>query len=267
MVVSCRWVAVAAVLGGALGACGSDDSGDDDDMGMAGSGASGSTAGSASPSYGTDLDSAILFSPMYTAYDGEHTFSVPAVVNGYSGVVWEAEDPSMVDLVQEGDAVMITSRKAGTTRIIARAGDLSGSAEINITEADPSLWAIGETRYNNEIPLPNFDPSMVMGMGFTIPDDLSCRNCHGSGAEALSVEHTPQQTGGYSDEQLIAIFTMGQKPPTAGWKSGIPEAIYTRLHTWEATEEEKQGIVVYLRSLTPASQGDIDFGGLFHRGM
>jgi len=270
MVVSCRWVAVLAVLS-VLGACSSSEDGDDgdDNGGSAAGGGAGDNGGGAGTgaAVGTELDADMLFSPMYSAYDGgEHIFKVPAIVNGYTGVEWSAEDPSMVDLVRTGDnSVMITTLKAGTTRIIARAGALSGSAEIHITEANPADWVLGEQRYNNMVPLPAFDPMMAMGMGFDIPSDLSCRNCHGGGATALSVEHTPQQTGGYSDADLIAIFTMGQKPPTAGWRSGIPMFIYTMLHTWAATEEEQKGIIVYLRAMEPMSQGSIDFGGLFNR--
>ncbi len=269
MVVSCRWVAVLALLS-VLGACSSSDDGDDDDNGgsSGSAGDNGGGAGMAAP-VGNELDADMMFSPMYSAYDGgEHTFKVPAIVNGYTGVTWSAEDPSMVDLVQTGEnSVMITTRAAGSTRIIARAGGLSGSAMIHITEANPADWVLGEQRYNNGVPLPDFSAMQAAGAGIMIPDDLSCRNCHGGGADALSVEHTPQQTGGYSDEELIAIFTMGQKPPTAGWRSGIPMFIYTMLHTWSATEEEKRGIIAYLRSMEPMSQGEIDFGGLINRGQ
>ena len=261
--VSGRWIALAVVMGSMLGACGSDSGDDDgnaggDDMNQAGS----------SGAVGNELDDAILFSPMYSAFDGVHDFKLPAIVNGYTGVTWEAEDPDMVDLAPLGDnGVTITTRKAGTTRIIARSGPLSGSAELIISEASAADWELGQMRYDNGVPLPTLDPAMAMAMGgFMIPDDLSCRNCHGGGAMALSVEHTPQQTAGYSDADLIAIFTMGQKPPTAGWRSGIPMFIYTMLHTWTATEDEKRGIVTYLRSLEPKSQGEIDFGGLVNRG-
>lgn len=271
MVVSCRWVAVAVMMV-ALGACSSSDSGGNDSSGgtagSAGSNAGGDTGGGAgtSAAVGTELNADMMFSPMYSAYDGgEHVFKVPAIVNGYTGVRWSAEDPSMVDLVETGEnSVMITTRKAGTTRIIARSGALSGSAEIHITEANPADWLLGEQRYNNMVPLPDFSAMMASGMGIMVPGDLSCRNCHGGGADALSVEHTPQQTGGYSNEDLIAIFTMGQKPPTAGWRSGIPMFIYTMLHTWDATPEEQQGIIVYLRAMEPMSQGVIDFGGLMN---
>jgi hypothetical protein len=262
--VSGRWIAWAVVIGGLLGACGGDESGNDNE-GNAGGG--NSQAGNGSPGVvGTELDANILFSPMYSAYDGVHDFKLPAIVNGYTDVKWSADPADLVSLEMLGDnGVMITTQGAGEVRIIAKSGSLSGSAMLTITEASPADWELGEARYNNGVGLPPIDMATAAAMGVTIPDDLSCRNCHGGGAMALSVEHTPQQTGGYSDADLVNIFTMGAKPPTAGWSSGIPEFIYMRLHTWTATEEEKKGIIVYLRSFEPKSQGDIDFGGLFNR--
>jgi hypothetical protein len=78
----------------------------------------------------------------------------------------------------------------------------------------------------------------------------------------LAVEHTPQQTGGYSDDDLKKIITMGMKPPGSVSKTGVPLAIYQWFHTWMASPEEQMGLVVYLRSLAPESQGMLDFGGL-----
>jgi hypothetical protein len=103
---------------------------------------------------------------------------------------------------------------------------------------------------------------MIDPMGIDIPDNLQCSNCHSEVADALDVEHTPQQTGGYSDDELISIFTMGQKPGDAKFHTPFPEALYMRFHTWEATEEEREGLVTYLRSLTPKTQGPLDFQGL-----
>ena len=157
---------------------------------------------------------------------------------------------------------MITTRGAGVAKIIATAGPLEGSSVLTITQMSPADWELGNQRYNNEVPLPMIDRTMINPTNIMIPDDLSCRNCHGGGAMALSVEHTPQQTGGYSDEDLINIFTAGTKPPGAQFHTSFPESIYVRFHTWDATEAEKKGIVVYLRSLTPKSQGELDFGGL-----
>jgi hypothetical protein len=225
---------------------------------------------------GDDLD--LYFNPMYSAYDGEHDFKIPAIVQGVQRVRWSALPADAVDMVPDSatGGVLITTRKPGTVKIIARAGLLSGSADLFITDATPADWATGNDRYNNMIPFPEFDipdggieiPDGGFGDGgfdaggFTIPNDLSCRNCHGAGAEALDVEHTPQQTGGYSDEDLINIFTAGTKPPGAQFHTAFPESIYVRFHTWDATDAEKKGIVVYLRSLEPKSQGELDFGGL-----
>jgi hypothetical protein len=80
----------------------------------------------------------------------------------------------------------------------------------------------------------------------------------------LDVQHTPQQTGGYSDMDLINIFTQGYKPNGSVFHTMIPPQIYQRFHTWMATDPEKTGLVCYLRSLEPKTQGMIDFGG---RGM
>jgi len=106
-----------------------------------------------------------------------------------------------------------------------------------------------------------------------IPANTSCAMCHnnmGGSALALTVEHTPLQTGGYSDEDLIQIFTQGQKPMGAKFNSPIlnmfPEQfatmIYTTLHTWEIPPEVERGIVYKLRSITPKKQEEIDINRL-----
>jgi hypothetical protein len=219
-------------------------------------------------------DLTLLFNPMYSAYDGVHDFQLPAIVQGVQDVDWSARPADAVDLAPDSETggVMITMRQAGEVQIIARAGNLSGSATLYITDATPEDWELGEQRYNNEIPFPMFDipdggfmPTADGGMpnvDIEIPDNLSCRNCHGAGAEALDVEHTPQQTGGYSDDQLKSIFTMGMKPEGSTFHTPFPPSIYEQFHTWDATDAEKKGIVVYLRSLTPKTQGTLDFSGL-----
>ena len=67
-----------------------------------------------------------------------------------------------------------------------------------------------------------------------------------------------------SDQELITILTMGMKPAGVGFRILPPMLgdqtdveIYADYHTWEATDEELKGLVVYLRSLTPTGQGDI----------
>jgi hypothetical protein len=253
-----------AALAMAIAACGSDDGG----------GSEGKVIGN---QFG------LAFSPIYTAFDGQHDFRVPIVPQG--GVVvdnWEIVDAKGV--VQKGVAdftpessfggVTLKTNKAGEYFVLAHAGKQTGCAKIHIAAATPAEWTAGEARYNNSIMLTSIMPTGMMPMN--LPKDLSCKNCHGEGAMFLAVEHTPQQTAGYTDEELAKILTMGMKPtppdPTVpaectpfAWmpsKTGVPLALYRWFHTWTASPEETAGLVLYLRSLPPKSQGALDFGGL-----
>ena len=228
---------------------------------------------------GNDLS--LFFNPMYSAYDGKHIFKVPAVVQGVAGAKWSARPADAVDLEPDMSTggVMITTRKAGKFLIIARVGRLSGSAPLYVTDADPADWELGNERYHNDIAFPprpdggygvpdggyadgGFPDAGSYNGGQNLPDNLACINCHGDMAMALDVEHTPQQTGGYSDDDLIGIFTMGMKPKGSKFHTPFPPALYQMFHTWDATDAEKKGLVVYLRSLEPKSQGMLDFSGL-----
>jgi len=175
---------------------------------------------------------------------------------------------------------MLKTTKAGDYIVLAKAGKQGGCAQIHITSGTPAEWETGAARYDNNIMLsltmPQEAVQMAMAGSLNLPKDVSCKNCHGEGAMFLSVQHTPQQTAGYTDDELAKILTMGMKPtppdPNAQsqctpyqWspsKTGVPLALYRWFHTWTATDEEIKGLVMYLRSIAPASQGTLDFGGL-----
>jgi len=253
--VSCRVAAVIAVaLGAGLIGCGSDepseglpDMGDNEPV--------------------EKLD--IFFPTLNSAYieGSSRKFQVPAVVNGVKADKWESSDPNAVDFDTSGveNGVIITTRKAGKFTITATAGKRKGTVPLNVTAATEEDFARGEARYNNAIML-NFMPGQIMaGAGgmFMLDNNVSCKNCHGSGAQFLAVEHTPQQTGGYTDDEIKNIFENGMKPAGAKWGS-LPGIMmyYPLFHKWAASAEEYQGLVVYLRSLEPKSQGMLDFQGL-----
>jgi hypothetical protein len=249
------WVSMGTMM--ALLACGSDANGDGGDTTPSG----GPLNLAGQPAFG------LIFSPMYSAFDGTHDFQVPVVPQGGVAVdKWEitnaqgAVQTGVADFAKEDSfgGAMIKIRKAGDYFVVAHAGKQTGWAELHVTAATPEQWAMGEARYNNSIML----DSLVPMTGMMVPKDPSCKNCHGTGASFLDVEHTPQQTGGYSDTDLIGIITTGTKPPNSTSKSGIPLMLYKYFHTWIATAEEQQGLVVYLRSFQPKSQGAIDFGGV-----
>ena len=221
----------------------------------------------------------ILFNPMYSAYDGVHMFQLPAVVSGLDpaqvDIEWSASDPSMVALEPDPTTggVMITMQKAGNVSIIASAGSLCGIAPLSITDATPDDWMAGSDRYNNGVVLTRLP---VMG-GRPRPDagtdggvQAKCTDCHGDTAAGpfKTVQHTPEQTGGFSDDDLMNIFQNGIVPKGGYFDTSIVSyAVWQGFHKWDVGDSEK-GLVVYLRSLTPAAQtGAANFGGRFDGGV
>lgn len=250
-------------------------------------GAAALTACSASPTSiepggGEEDNLEILFPKMYSAFDGTHEFKIPAIVDGVKKITWTASDPEMVDLDTQSDgSVILTVRKAGTVTIKAKSGSLSGTASLVVTQATPEDWQFGSDRYNNGITWKQRGDGGTSGGGGgdggggsgdgdgggggrPQPNkQLACTNCHANGGQ--DVEHTPMQTGGYSDAELVAIFSEGRKP--AGSEQRImPADKWSKIHTWTMSEDEKKGLITYLRALEPKSQGPVDFGGRGGRG-
>jgi hypothetical protein len=97
--------------------------------------------------------------------------------------------------------------------------------------------------------------------------EAACTSCHGDTATSgpfKTVSHTPMQTAGFSDAELIQIFTMGVLPEDAYFDDTIvPRQQWSQFHRWTMTAEQATAMVTYLRSLTPESQKGQrgDFGG------
>lgn len=162
-----------------------------------------------------------------------------------------------------------------------------GTAELYVTEATEQGWENGNSRYNNdnELDLPLLEAAPAWGTPefdawvmeqeaaamareddeIMLEGNFECTSCHTTGAKYFEIQHTPTQVSRFSDEELLDIFTMGKKPSSEDFRLIPPEGIlgipadelYADFHTWEGTEEELSGIVIYLRSLTPEGQGDI----------
>lgn len=217
----------------------------------------------------------VVFSPIYSAYESTHTYQVPAVVKGVaaSAVKWGTSDPSMVDFAPDPSTggTMMTIQKAGTARIVASAGNLCGSSTLTVTAATPEQWAAGNKRYNNGV---------VLDVPTTVPTSATpnatqataaCTNCHGPTASNVfkTVSHTPEQTGGFSDDELRNIFRNATLPAGGYYDSNVvPLQYWQMFHKWTMTDEEAQGIIVYLRALTPEAQtGTLNFGGRLDGGV
>lgn len=294
-------ILTALVAGSVVMGCGSDDKpndGNGDGTGTMDSGAEGEESLS------------LTFSPMYSAFieGSSHEFRLPVKVEGSSGTLKVTTEPAdFVDYAPSGDGVVtLTMKKSGdaVVRITDGAGNW-GKADLHVTAATEKDWETGNDRYNNSIlpvnvpegGFPAFDGNFPEAGGFPEGginfdagnirnDNAACASCHvAEGASGMSrtlpdggminvdVEHTPQQTGGYSDEQLITIFTMGVKPegapfrvlsklPVVGSIPAVVAGIYMGIHRWNVGTDVQKGIITYLRSLEPKSQPEVDFGGL-----
>jgi hypothetical protein len=215
----------------------------------------------------------IGFNPMYSAFDGTHTYQVPAVVYGSDQKVTWFADSAMVGMqadLERPNEVLLTMLGAGTTTIHVQTDDgKCGSAPLTISAALDSDWEIGRARYNDGVSLhvngtPAEDggsPLEQSGQGGT-----ACNNCHGITATQgpyTNVSHTPEQTGGFSDSELLDIILHGTFPPNAPFDNDIVQyPVWQNFHRWDdITADQQHGIIVYLRSITPAPQhGQPNFG-------
>lgn len=210
----------------------------------------------------------IVFNPMYSAYEPDHTYQLPAVVKDLpAGVTWAASPADAVSIVtNEQGAALITMRKAGEVTLTATVGKQKGTAKLTIRQSSPEEWQTGNLRYNSMNSAIARTDGGTFG-GFAVDPNASCTNCHGD-TGALEVQHSPQQTGGYSDEQLIKIFSEATKPEGVGMHTNFPETVWKTIHKWKIEESDRLAIVTYLRSLPPKStKAEIDFGGAIRRAI
>jgi hypothetical protein len=254
----------------------------------------------------------IDFSPMYSAFipgSTMHTFQIPAVTDDGNTATWSVSDPTQAQLVPEtfGDdpGVMITVEGVGTgmtgqITVYATESDGScGASVLTITPATEDDWTIGSERYNDGVSLsiarPDGGPPFgggVAGPPRTAADagsfyerdgGTACTNCHGVTATTgpyRDVSHTPEQTGGFSDTDLITIITQGEIPDGGYFDPSVINSAcdggatctqaalreWHSFHQWtDITSDQYPGIIVYLRSLQPEAQNGspaANFGGV-----
>jgi hypothetical protein len=240
---------------------------------------------SSNSTMGGDLK--VVFSPMYTSWDMEHRFQIPAVVKGASltacsagqglcatDITWSASDDSLVTLAADPTTggIMMTVASSNPRLMIAgpsvpvtiTAQDVngqSGTAQLNIVPSgEEDDWHDGALRYENGVDVRT---------GTATPNMMAaCTNCHGPTATMRmfkDIAHTPEQIGGFSDMDLDNIIRKGVVPPGGYFDSNIISMDqWHGLHQWQMTDEELRGLIVYLRSLTPTpQQGTSNFGGQF----
>lgn len=259
--------------GGAAGMKASGASGKDGASGTKGGGGSAGIPMDVKEMLDPDVDweaLTLVFPVLYSAYDGTHTFQVPVHVDMATVALenWQAIPSDAVtfdpDPEVEGGVMITIVKGVEDITIAAHSDKIGGTAPLHVTLATPDEWEVGNMRYHNgvdyELPSLTFDELVDPNwQPPPTPKNLACNNCHSSGAKYFEIQHTPNQIGDLSDDVLIQIFTTGMKPDGVPYHILPPdlEHLYSEFHTWDATDEERKGLIVYLRSLTPMGQGDI----------
>jgi hypothetical protein len=215
----------------------------------------------------------LVYSPLYSAFDGKHTFQVPVHVDGATVEMsgWKAipADAVTFDPDPDGGGVLVTIVKnVAEITLAASNGTVGGTTVLHVTSGTPEQWQAGQMRYNNGVEFTLMvDFSQILDPNWMPPPpppNLACNNCHSTGAKYFEIQHTPTQEARFSDDELSTIFTKGMKPPGIGFRL-LPKMIgnttdvdlYAQFHKWDATADEIKGLIIYLRSLTPKGQGDI----------
>lgn len=183
------------------------------------------------------------FSPdqSYSGFDGEHTFQVPiAVYDSSDDLVVSATDPSAATVepvalanpmrsdgtYDSGKYFMVTIKQTGTITIVASSQGSKVQGAIAAAAYTSAQWKTGEYRYLN---------------GGT-NGDPPCTQCHGG---ENGIDHSPAAMASADDEKIRAVITTGISV------AGFPIKEPTKGHRWTVTQDELDGLVTYLRGLTP----------------
>jgi hypothetical protein len=167
----------------------------------------------------------IVYPTMYSAYDGVHTFQVPAHIDGTTIPLegWEAipSDAAIFEEDPEVEGGVLITVQAAVKQITIAASDsgIGGTAALFVTDGTEEQWIAGEGRYANGV---EFDLNLMIDFTSLLdpnwsppepPPNLACNNCHTTGAKYFEIQHTPTQIARYSDEDLRKILKEGTKPP------------------------------------------------------
>lgn len=183
---------------------------------------------------------------IHTGYtDGTQVFRVPLETDLPGQLTWTVADPSIAEVTpidppadylewkkEEPDApdlqfAMLTSKKAGTTTVRVSGGGKTAESELIVRGYTAQDFNVGQTRYKTG------------GTG----DRQPCAGCH---EKPDGWDHSPYWLAIVPDEEVLGAIQTGEyvfEDGTIKLNKGN--------HKWNLTEEEKTGILAYLRGLPP----------------
>jgi hypothetical protein len=229
------------------------NNGDDkDDDGKADTGKDKNTPSDEKPPTdpGEDMESKDFLDPpvVNTGFTGGagQTFKVPMFTDMTGTLTWTAVDPTMVDVVgiaapagyteakKEDDKVpalqfaMLTTKKAGNTKVKVTNGTKTFESEVVIKSYTAAQYTLGQTRYKT-------------GEGTAARQP--CAGCH---EKPDGADHSPSWVALFDDADVLgAIQTATYTQDDSKYQLNKGN------HKWTLTEEEKVGVMAFLRGLAP----------------
>jgi hypothetical protein len=200
--------------------------------------------------------SSAVVNALYSGFDGVHDYQLP-LTSLVPNVKFSIEDESIAELRKTEAGVMIKTKKAGTTSVVGKAGNIVGKISLKITAFTPDDWIAGNKRYNNMTSaIQTIYPCEPTGVETGLNPNASCSECHRKSTLSAVIQHSPTQTAGYSDEEITTIFTMAMKPK--GWKQHFPDLgpFWKMFHKWTMPPDQARGLISYLRALEPTDMGE-----------
>ena len=93
----------------------------------------------------------LFYSPMYSAFVEGHPAELRVRLDRIHapvvGAHFRSADPSIAEVVQDGEGAMITVKKEGKVSIEVTMEGKTGSGVLTITKYSEAEWALGEARY------------------------------------------------------------------------------------------------------------------------
>jgi len=174
----------------------------------------------------------------YSGYDGTRTFQVPVavydadddlVVTASNGATVEPKrltTPTRDGITDNGRYFFVTVQRPGDITLTARSKGRQVTATITVASYAANRWAAGQARYMN-------------ASGSEPP----CADCHVNGA---AIDHSPASLATATDEKIQVVVTTGISTGNVPIVIDRPQG-----HKWTVTAAELDGLVTYLRALSP----------------
>jgi hypothetical protein len=186
----------------------------------------------------------------YTGFNPNADFRVMFVTNILEpDLEWTVGDPALATLepsetptIKGVDAkdlrfVVVKTKKVGKTTVSVRSGETTLKVDLEIRNYTDEQLRVGKARYETGT---TSDPARP-----------PCASCH---AKPEGIDHSPLRMAGFDDETILGVIQRATYPESPRGQSTTSAFAPTGPlqftgHKWNLHDDEKDGILAYLRSL------------------